>query len=45
MKKKFCITVEPLLYAKVKAQSEKEHRKITTLIELALKEYLKKQDD
>ena len=45
MKKRFCITVEPLLYAKVKAQAEKEHRKITTLIELALKEYLNKQDD
>ncbi len=45
MKKKYCITVEPLLYAKVKAQAEKEHRKITTLIELALIEYLKKQDD
>jgi len=45
MKKRFCITVEPLLYAKVKAQAEKEHRKIATIIELALIEYLKKQDD
>ena len=45
MKKRFCITVEPWLYVRVKAQAEKEHRKITTLIELALKEYLKKQDD
>lgn len=41
MKKKICITVEPLLYAKVKAQAEKEHRKVTTIIELALIEYLK----
>ena len=45
MKKRFCITVEPLLYVRVKAQAEKERRKITTIIELALIEYLKKQDD
>lgn len=42
MKKRFCITVEPLLYAKVRERAEKDHRKITTVIELALKEYLKK---
>lgn len=45
MKKRFCITVEPLLYVRVKAQAEKERRKITTIIERALIEYLKKQDD
>lgn len=42
MKKRICITIEPKLLAEAKKQAEKEYRTLTSLIEIALIEHLKK---
>lgn len=45
MKKKICVTIDPTLLLKAKNQAKKECRTLTSLVEVAVTQYLKRRQE
>lgn len=45
VKKKYCVSLDPSIYEKIKKRAEEERRKLSAVIEMALIEYLERENN